>query len=177
MLPGDREGVHQETPRLQGEGEGENAVNALTVCQPYAELICRGLKWVENRRHGRFQALRGPLLIHAGKSREWLDLDETGRRDARYDLPLSAMAFGAIVGRVHVAGAFRATYRTIRGTARQIIVPAWALRDWPWLRDHEHVEGPYCLVLTRIERLQRPFPCRGQLGIFDASIEALEQER
>jgi hypothetical protein len=43
---------------------------ALTICQPYAELIARGEKVIENRTWP--TSYRGPLLIHAGKSREWL---------------------------------------------------------------------------------------------------------
>lgn len=42
----------------------------LTVCQPYADLIARGVKRIENRSWA--TNYRGPLLIHAGKSRAWL---------------------------------------------------------------------------------------------------------
>ena len=46
-------------------------MKAITICQPYAELILLGQKRVENRvwKPDYF----GPLLIHAGKSRTWLD--------------------------------------------------------------------------------------------------------
>jgi len=44
-------------------------MKALTICQPYAELICRGKKRIENRMHRRFQGFRGPLLIHSGHLR------------------------------------------------------------------------------------------------------------
>ncbi len=44
-------------------------MKALTICQPYAELIMRGVKRVENRTWA--TRYKGALLIHAGKSREW----------------------------------------------------------------------------------------------------------
>lgn len=66
-------------------------MKALTICQPYAAAIAKGLKPVENRWA---TAYRGPLLIHAGASRKWLatweesDIEEAladaaaGRRQA-----------------------------------------------------------------------------------------------
>lgn len=40
-------------------------MKALTISQPYASLIARGEKFVENRRWP--TPYRGPLAIHAGK--------------------------------------------------------------------------------------------------------------
>jgi len=148
-------------------------VKALTIFQPYAELIVRGLKPVENRQHARFAEFRGPLLIHAGQSRKWLALDATGQRDELYDLPISQMAFGAVVGRVNVV-AFFSPIRSRAGSRPTI--PAFVLRDFPALRPNEHIEGPYCMAFDPVERLERPFPCRGRQGLFDLSIEDLEAE-
>jgi hypothetical protein len=146
-------------------------MKALTVCQPFAELICRGEKRVENRRHHYFKDYRGPLLIHAGLSREWLDLDESGARDEAYDIPLGRMSFGAIVGRAIMADFFAVTYRM-----HSPVVPKWIASKRPWLTSHNHVEGPYCLVLSDVNRLERPIPCRGQQGLFeiDLEVEAME---
>lgn len=72
-------------------------MKALTICQPYAELIVRGLKPIENRTWP--TSYRGPLLIHAGKSREWMDADDL---DA-----YPGMVFGALVGRVNVVDCVR----------------------------------------------------------------------
>src|SRR3546814_4442712 len=85
-------------------------MKALTICQPYAELILLGLKRVENRskptRH------RGPLLIHAGKSRDWLRIvpqppTYEGCPDMSYDrtsgLYLADMDFGAIRSEEHTS--------------------------------------------------------------------------
>ena len=45
-------------------------MKALTICQPYPHLIMLGEKPVENRTWA--TSYRGPLAIHAGKSRQWL---------------------------------------------------------------------------------------------------------
>jgi hypothetical protein len=63
-------------------------VKALTVRQPWASLIVRGQKVIENR--GWATDHRGPLLIHAGRSRADLGDGDEG-------LPL-----GAVVGLVSV---------------------------------------------------------------------------
>jgi hypothetical protein len=132
-------------------------MKALTICQPYGEAICRGLKRVENRTWP--TDARGPLLIHAGKSRDWLDSWRTASHDWR-----RIMAFGAIVGRAELVDCVR---------IRALRAGKCGHDD---LRYHEHAEGPWCWVLDSIERLERPFPCRGRQGLFDVSIEALEME-
>ena len=119
-------------------------MKALTICQPYAELILRGDKPVENRKW--CCRYRGPLLIHAGKSRAWLD---TWRE-------IPDLVFGAIVGIASVIDCgspeyVRATYLTIA--------------------DNEHVEGPWCIVLDAPRRLIEPIPYRGQQGLFDVPDE------
>ena len=114
-------------------------MKALTICQPYAELIMRGVKVIENRSWP--TSYRGPLLIHAGKSREWMSPgDET---------VYPGMAFGAIVGRVTMTDCRR-------------------LEQLPdALRDHPHANGPWCFVLTAVQRFERPTPYRGAQGLWD----------
>ena len=64
-------------------------MKALTVLQPFAHLIIIGEKRAESRRW--YTPYRGPLLIHAGKSRSWLEPGDEDRNPG--------MAFGAIVGK------------------------------------------------------------------------------
>ena len=70
-------------------------MKAITICQPYPELILRGEKRVENRQQN--WKHRGPILIHAGRSRDYLRLNEKGTVDAS-GIALAQMTFGAIVG-------------------------------------------------------------------------------
>ncbi len=138
-------------------------MRAITICQPYAELIITGEKRVENRRWPRcgldyvVTRSNGPLLIHAGKSQEWLD--------TYHPLP-DHMDFGAIIGMVEVAGIVH--------------------RDSPlapkWFVDHKHAEGPICWILKKPQRFAEPIPYRGQQGIwhvpdkFYSQVELLATE-
>ena len=117
-------------------------MKALTICQPYAHLILTGEKPVENRTWT--TRFRGPLLIHAGKSRSWMDEDD----ERRYP----DIVFGAIVGRVDMVDALSASS---------------VHRLHADLRDNEHVNGPWCFLLRNPVRFERPIPYRGAQGFFD----------
>ena len=130
-------------------------MKALTICQPYASLIIgwHGMpeeirKRVENRSW--IMSYRGPLLIHAGKSRAWLD-SWCGR------VP-SDMPFGAIIGRVDVVGCVAKERLGFRSGVRE---------RYPWIVDHIHAEGPYCIIVENPVRFAEPIPYRGQQGVFD----------
>lgn len=113
-------------------------MKALTICQPYAELIARGLKLIENRTWA--TDYRGPLAIHAGKSRTWLGEDDLEA--------YPAMSFGAVVA-----------VATLRGCCR--------LEDLPLsLRHHDHALGPWCWILQDVHRVE-PVPYRGAQGLWD----------
>lgn len=142
-------------------------MKALTICQPFASLICLPdehplAKRVENRTWP--TSYRGPLLIHAGKSQAWMN------RNDEYDIPLSEMSFGAIVGVCNLVGCVNVNGMSdcMRATAA-----------WPWLETHMHTEGPYCFVLTDCRRFENPIAYRGAQGFFDVPeaivAEAIEQ--
>lgn len=142
-------------------------MKALTICQPYAHLICLPddhdrAKRVENRKWP--TDYRGKLLIHSGKSRKFLELSEDGKRDESYDIPLSDMMFGAIVAVCNLADCFPKT---------NPISYECAIRRRPWLKGHEHVEGPWCFVLTEVRVLPVPIPCNGLMGLWNPSEDIL----
>jgi hypothetical protein len=144
-------------------------VKALTICQPYAHLIVLPddddrAKRVENRRWP--TSYRGPLLIHAGKSREWLDLDSTGLADT-YGIPLASMVFGAIVGVCKVVDCFTTQHPMDKDSA---------IRRRPWLAGHQHIEGPFCFVLAECRAFDKPIPCRGAQGFFNVPDEVVRHE-
>ena len=121
-------------------------MKALTICQPYAELIARGEKVIENRSWP--SAYRGPLAIHAGKSRDWLDEDDDP----------SAYVFGAVVA-----------------TAR--LVDCVRVENLPaHLIDNEHANGPWCWLLTDVSRLPNPVPARGAQGLWDVELLAAPRQ-
>lgn len=157
-------------------------MKALTICQPYAHLICLPddddrAKRVENRSW--YNGFTGTLLIHAGKSRDWLELDETETRDEDYDLPLADMVFGAIVGVCRVAGAFAMEKTTLKypphNGREALVIPDGALRRWSWLACHEHVEGPQCWVLRECRKFNEPIPYRGAQGLFNVPDELVAE--
>lgn len=133
----------------------ETSMKALTICQPYAELIARCdvretwpdhlRKPMENRTW--CTSYRGPLLIHAGKSRAWLGDDDEDA--ALYSVNVSTVAFGAIV-------------------AEAELYDCLAVEKLPAdLAANEHANGPFCLLVRNVRRLPEPIPYRGAQGLFD----------
>jgi hypothetical protein len=121
-------------------------VKALSVRQPWAELILSGRKPYELRtwatRH------RGPLLIHAATNTE---------RHEAYLAGLSSenLVTGAIVGMVEVVscGPFTSEMAEVLWTRRSYF-GCWR-------------EGLYAWELRAPRRLPRPVPWRGRLGLFE----------
>lgn len=132
-------------------------MKALTICQPYAELIMNGSKRVENRDWP--TRYRGPLIIHAGKSRSWLDesISQPGY-DHESGLKIADLTFGAIVGIVDLVACVHVDQ-----------IPD----DMAWMRTHEHTHGTWCWVLENVRRIN-PIPYRGAQGLFDIPEEVLK---
>ena len=138
-------------------------MKALTICQPYPYLIMLPdddprMKRVENRNWP--TPYRGPLLIHAGKSRDWLTIttDPDGFDfEEDYDIPLKEMTFGAVVATSNLVACLHMDYIQ-RGDADG---------KFPWLRTHRHANGPWCWVLADIVALPKPIEWRGMQGLFD----------
>lgn len=112
---------------------------ALTVCQPYAELIARGIKTVENRTWP--TRYRGQLAIHAGKSQQWREPD----LEAEFKLP--AMEFGAVIAVARLTDVV--SYTDIPFEHGALVWDRFA-------------SGPWCWVLKDVVRLEAPVPERGR---------------
>jgi len=121
-------------------------VKALTICQPYAHLIYLKEKRVENRTWP--TRYRGRMYIHAGKSREWLSEGDMDR--------YPNMAFGAVI----------ATAKLIDCLRFDLIQAGDYDTRYPWLRTHEHTNGPWCLILDSVCPIG-PWPYRGAQGLFN----------
>lgn len=132
-------------------------MKALTVCQPYAQLIARGEKLVENRTWP--TNYRGPLLIHAGKSRSWLDpVDEM-----EFSVAGDPLVFGALICVANLVDVLDVE-RIRRGDFDS---------HYPWIKSHEHTEGPWCWVLSPVRRLAAPISWRGAQGLWSIDENAL----
>lgn len=128
-------------------------INCLSIQQPWAWYVASGRKPWENRSWPTH--VRGPVLIHAGKSRERLgdaDVKRYGERPSDRDL-----AFGAIIGLGEIAGCF-----TKEGALS--VEPAYAV----W------VEGPQCFRFVQCRLFDTPIPYRGERGFFKVPITAVE---
>jgi len=122
-------------------------MKALTIHQPYAHLIVHGIKKVENRSW--VTGYRGPLVIHAGRSKERLSaVDDPVVRELTPDIPAAGeLVLGAIVGVARLTGCYELT-------------PAAPVWGTPF------AEGPICWVLEDARAFEVPIPYRGERGLF-----------
>lgn len=145
-------------------------MRCLSVQNPYAALICLPAtdprhKRVENRTW--FTSYRGDLLIHAGKSRARLEVYDDPDHDDEYGLPISDMAFGAIVAACKLIDCVKFEYIESRKAGGGYVLSQSALKKHPWLATHQHVEGPWCWVLADVRPFPEPVPWSGKQGLFD----------
>lgn len=143
-------------------------ITALSVRQPWAWLLCEGLKDVENRNWR--TNYRGTLYIHVGKSFDWDALWWMIQTTTTQLAGLKAVEhfgirfgvseresvitehndeFGAIVGRVDLIDC---------GSSQSV----WAQPD---VKYHWTVRSGQHIV---------PIPMRGQLGLFNVQVSEIE---
>lgn len=129
-------------------------MKALTICQPYAHLIVAGKKRVENRSWQ--TRYRGPLLIHAGRTLDWMPKARMTDAEMVQEFGV-VLPFGMLVGRTTVIDCL--PIDEIMGGEHDA--------KYPWLREHEHANGPWCWVLDGAEPLYEMVPLRGRQGLFN----------
>lgn len=121
-------------------------MKALSIRQPWAELIVRGFKPVENRTWA--TRYRGPVLIHAGQTFDVEGMDWVRAHREALGLPEDWLTWTCNVG--GIVGAATITDCVTR-------------HDSPWFF------GPRGLVLDDARML--PFlPRRGHLGLFEVEV-------
>ena len=127
-------------------------MKALTILQPFAELIFIGEKLVENRTWS--TSYRGELAIHAGQSRRLVTQED------RFRFP--DMPYGEIV----------ATAMLIACITFDAIVAGNIPPNLQWVRYHTYTEGPICWILDAVRPLNPPVPYKGARGLFtvDSSL-------
>lgn len=123
---------------------------ALTICQPHASAIIDGPKRFENRTWE--TNYHGPLIIHAGKSKKWLNPIAREFYTARgfsYGHGGSGLTMGAAIGLVWLEGSF--PLRSVQ----------------PERRFKECAEGPFCWHVYDPLKFETPIPMRGALGLIN----------
>jgi hypothetical protein len=129
-------------------------MKAITVCEPYATLIARGIKRVENRTWPAHASIIGQrIAIHAGKSKAWLTPDN-------YGIPTAELTFGAVVATATLADCICIG----DATDARLVKIGWSMKGF---FDHEHTEGPFCWVLSDARPLAKPIPYSGAQGIWN----------
>lgn len=130
-----------------------DTITALTVCQPWAWAIMEGYKRFENRTW--YSRHRGPLVIHAGKSRGWLHgIDEL--RYHGYSCPdEDDLIFGAILGLVEQTDCVPISADICQGDV--------------------FADGPWCHVYLEPRKLAVPVLYRGRQGDFQVPRELVAE--
>jgi hypothetical protein len=158
-------------------------IKALTISQPYAELIASGQKFVENRHWP--TNYRGLLAIHAGKGMQYLDKEEIKRYDTGCIvaiaeliacLPLRWMQSHARIGGGHtLVESIRFGESLEFASAKDYHAKIGRMASDAGITiqktiEHEHAEGPHCWILQNIRRI-KPIPCKGAQGLWVAEVE------
>lgn len=123
---------------------------ALSIRQPWAELILQGNKTIETRRWD--TEFRGEFYIHAGKT-----IDEEACK--KYDIDPATLKTGAILGKAEIVD------------VKEYSTEEEFLND-----DNKHKAGFYGFakpmfgfILHSVQRIT-PIPARGNLKFFEVNV-------
>lgn len=138
---------------------GKPGMTCLTISQPWADLIARGEKTIENRKWA--TRYKGPLGIHAGKGDQYLTLDELKGHTTG-----ALVAVAELRGCVHhrTAWEFHNAGRQYQGK-HATLTPAQLAE----LLANPHAEGPWLWLLADVHRLAEPLPMPGKPGLWRAA--------
>jgi hypothetical protein len=134
----------------------DKPIYALSIKQPWAWLICKGFKDVENRDWP--TKFRGRIYVHSSLSKSEMTGEVIGwilerlnfgqaQQFKRAEYDASLLNLGAIIGEVNITGC----------------VNHWSS---PWF------VGKWGFILANPVLYDKPIPCRGQLGFFKPNLEA-----
>ncbi len=147
-------------------------MKAITVAQPWAQLIVCGVKAYDVRTWKTTH--RGPLLIHAGKR-----LSETTRAQCAEEplrsllrahgiLRASDLPLGALIGTVELIDCIDTDALLAHPPEAQ--APGEVRRLRSALVD-DFRPGLWAWKLTKCRRFKEPIACKGVLGMFEVEME------
>jgi hypothetical protein len=154
--------------------EEEKKVKAFSLIEPWASFVAWGFKRVETRSWG--TPFRGPLAIHASKSKEVVkDLMQVEAlfREAGIEMPkwwprrADDYPLGKVVAICCLKDCRIMTPELIaEQTAQERAFGAWA-------------QGRHAWFLDGVRRIANAIPCRGALGLWElpADVEAMAVAR
>lgn len=121
-------------------------MKALSLRQPWAELILLGRKTVETRTWN--TSFRGPFLLHAARQVDVEAMDAFG---------MAGLPLGCIVGQAELEGVRH--YTTEADFAKDFSLHLYKPKEWTGQR--------YGFVLKDVQRVEPVSPCKGALGFFE----------
>lgn len=133
-------------------------MKALTISQPYADLISHGDKWIENRTWSTNYS--GVLAIHAGKGSQYLSAIQLQKFDTG-----AIVAVAQLRSVIHIASLLDPSC-VAHGTCL-----ARTGRTAVEILQHRHCEGPWCWVLSGVIALPEPIKFRGAQGLWDVPLD------
>lgn len=138
-------------------------IPCLSICQPWPWMILRGWKRIENRTW--WTNYRGPLAIHASRSKTWLHAVEPLRR-AGFPVPPTPAeaADGPSLFGDGFAGLAPLPFGCVVGVVELEEVLSYG--DNPSLADDPFASGPYCWRVSQPRELLEPVPQRGRASLF-----------
>jgi hypothetical protein len=150
-------------------------MKALTISQPWASLIASGKKWIENRCWRTYY--RGPLAIHAGSGKQYLDRASLAAYSTRQIVAVCDLVSCLSWGEIHTEaernpdgmpnGIRRAwVIDPCVNDPRPEVIPSGRGRTWREIRNHEHCEGEWCWILANVRRVESD-AIAGKQGLWD----------
>ncbi len=131
---------------------------ALSIRQPWLDLILQGIKTIEVRQGWKIDR-RGPILLHASLTLDWPAIEFFG-----YQRPKS-LPRGGLVGYAELGETFEFTRSTWLTTAeRHLVVRPLG-------------QGIYGSKLENVKRFEHTVRCRGKLLLFPVPVNALAKAR
>lgn len=126
-------------------------MKAITLSQPWAELVASGRKEWETRSWR--TSYRGPVAIHAARRGSGLSAEEFGDWCRRFGLDERWMSFGAVVAVANLTDCKR-----VEEIRDELSADEYDAGDYG--------DGRYAWRLSEVTRLASPVAVRGQLGLW-----------
>lgn len=168
-------------------------MKAITIQQPYAELISLELKHFETRSWP--TKYRGPIAIHAGKELYPItpEIKQAVEAAVFYNGPfhpsyLEDWTRGAVIAIAEITGCYKVIGHQFRAelNGRQFMnlggtVTAAILENNKWICGNEldfgdYSKGRYAWRLENIQLLKTPIPAKGQQGLWNWDDAAAKSE-
>ena len=139
---------------MQATLNGATKVKALSLCQPYADLVVSGWKTIELRSWD--TRFRGVFLIHAAKAVRKADVK---RLNATGFGPGGEFVTGALIGKAELRDtrAYESA-EDVDNDAESHFAPTG-------------INAKYGFMLRKAVRFQTPIPCVGRLGFFNVEYD------